>query len=208
MSLPKLRKQYTDTALKIEALTRANDARKEEAKSVRRELEAAALSNDAAQVEVLMENLGAMEAAYRTIKMELREANAHFAELNKEIATYYKRAVDGGPKVDWSVRLGFKDDALYDGWDRRRKPGNLVILDVELCESEIFQLREMMPHHNIKLKEHQGAYRLQVEGSVYRNSCWSDRDGRWIVQQIAGLLEASELANRVEQFLEKLEVTR
>jgi hypothetical protein len=205
--LTELREEYVAACLRDDALKSARQTRKDNAKTTKGELESAALSNDTERVKELMDDLRAMESAYQEIAAEIEGTANYIKELEGVIASFYFNAKEGGPKVDWTASLEFAEDAIYSGWDRRSKPGYRVFIDAELCEAEMTLLRKIKGH-TWRLNKCDDRYHLGVTYPAYRNTWWSDLDGRKIMDIIAPFLTGGPLLQQAREFMDAMSVLK
>lgn len=206
--LTQLRKQYVDASLKIAALTESQEARKDEANTVRRELEAAALANDTDKTRELMDDLAAINKTFLKVQEERNAAAVEMDYAYENIEAYYNAAYNGGPaKVDWSVELRHKERCLYSQWYQRSKDGDVCVTHTELCKAEIDVMQKTaFRGYRIGLHVSIGGYRLHVKEAVYRDICWDDIDGQRIIAEIVPLLEVGEAAKEAQDFIKSLPV--
>lgn len=210
--LAELRKQCIDLTIKGEALQMAMKARREEAKELKKPLEVAALANRIIEARTLMDDLKAMDEAYKLIQGEFEAVKEGYQKTSASIVAFYQAALDGtGPKVDWSIKT--IPGKLHDGWGGRYYDGQLVLIDTELCLSEVVTLQNLFKSqkqgyklNGIVAKPESNGYHLQASRNVYRGTVWSDLRADTILDIISPLLVGNELHQEVSDLVKNLTV--
>ena len=203
--LRKLREEYVSLSERIEALYRAINARRDMAKEMAIELEEAALRGDDEKVRNLIEDLKALDLAFRQDKNVCSSLLDEQGKVERRIWNFYDKALaEDGIAVDWSITL--EEGVLYHGWTGERYEGKIALIEgVELCRPELAWLREKIFQHCIV---RQRGKRLQVEVPVYRDSVWADMKGEEIVRRLLPLLPRSKELQEIHCFLRELRVLR
>jgi hypothetical protein len=214
--LPRLREEYRKAFLKLDALTQAQSARKEEAKEIRSELESAALADDMPAIEAAMDGPRALDEAYRTNNAAQTETHAERGRIEEEIFGVYFKAAEGkGEPVDWKARLVFVQGGLYDGWMQHFGDGHWLITETELVLPELSAMDKLIWSDSRNRIQHlqqstavqvPDAYRIRAQYPAYRETCWTDYSGQKLLDFIRPFLAKNDLAVNVNEFLADLSV--
>ena len=185
--LTALREKYRNHEARIKALQDANQARRAEAQHVRAEVESAAMLNNVEAMRARMDDLQALDAAFRQNQTMQAESQLALHEMTDEIAQLYQRAKGGFPPVDWSVAVDWQQKALCSQWGGTSyRDGKVCLIDVELCAPELEALGTIMSR-----RVTQEGNRLRVMENEYQGVCWRDLSGEQIVRLVAPLLDKS-----------------
>ena len=198
-----LRERYVSLSLRTTALSKAMKARREMARRLATELEAAALAGLDEKVRTLMEELQALDNAHRESEKAFEELRDEEAKVWEEIWAFYDRAYEVDEvRVDWNIVL--EEGHLYNGWTRENLKGQIVLIKgAELSRPEMEYLRKrVFPDYVVHLQ----GERLRVLKPIYRDTVWADVEGEEIVQALLPILPGSQRVESVRDFLKGLRV--
>ena len=198
-----LRERYVSLSLRTTALSKAMKARREMAQRLAIELEAAALAGLDEKVRTLMEDLQALDNAYRESERAFEELLDEEKKVWEEIWAFYDRAYEVDEvKVDWNLVL--EEGYLYNGWTQANSKGQIALIKgAELSRPEMEYLRKkVFPAYVV----HMQGERLRVIKPIYRDTVWADVEGEEIVQALLPILPSSQRVESVRDFMRGLRV--
>ncbi len=200
-----LRERYVSLSLRTTALSKAMKARREMAQRLVTELEAAALAGLDEKVRTLMEDLQALDNAYRESEKAFKEIWEEEEKVWEKIWAFYDRAYEVDEvKVDWNLVL--KEGNLYNGWTRANSKGQIALIKgAELSRPEMEYLRKrVFPDYAVYIQ----GERLRVIKPIYRDTVWADVKGEEIVQALLPILSSSQKVESVRDFMRGLRVLK